>query len=100
MIILHRLSTHELPVPSRILSLSETIVLGFQTFQKTLDGVRETLVRSHLRHPSCVATACGHTEQCQEGQAGRLALVRHVRMVPDCAQLGGVGLGAVEIVAA
>lgn len=74
-VILHRLPTDEFAVPSRILSLPETIVLGFQTFEETLDGIRETLIGSHLRHPCGIATTCGHAEQRQEGQTGRLALI-------------------------
>lgn len=39
MVVLHRLSANELAISPRVLSLSETIVLSFQTFEQALDGV-------------------------------------------------------------
>jgi len=78
MVILYRLSANELAISPGILSLSKATVLGFQTFEQTLDGVGKSLVRSNLRNPCRVATACGHTEQCKQGQTRRLAFVRHV----------------------
>ena len=78
MVVLHRLSANELAISPRILGLSEAIVLSLQAFEQALDRVRKALVRSDLRNPCRIATAGGHAEQCEQGQSGRLALVRHV----------------------
>jgi hypothetical protein len=99
MIVPNWLPADEFTIPSRVLSLPETIVLGFQTFEQTLDGIREALIRSDLGNPCSIATAGRHTEQCQERQSRRLALIRHVGVITDCAQLGRVSLRTVQIVA-
>jgi len=39
MVVLYRLSANELAISPRVLGLSETIVLGFQAFEQTLDRV-------------------------------------------------------------
>jgi hypothetical protein len=85
MIVPHRLPANKLAIAPRILSLSETIMLGFQSFEQAFDGFGESFVRSDLRHPGCVAATCGNAEERQQGQPGWLAFVRYVGVVADCA---------------
>ena len=82
----HRFPTDEFPIPPCILSLSETIVLGLQSFKQAFDGVGKAFVRRDLRHPCRIATAFRNAEESQKSQSGWLALVGYVRVVADAAQ--------------
>jgi hypothetical protein len=48
MMILHRLTTHELPIAPGAICLWITIMLSVQSFQQLLDRLREAVIRSDL----------------------------------------------------
>jgi hypothetical protein len=48
MMILHRLTAHELPIAPGTICLWIAIVLSVQSFQQLLDWLREAIVRSDL----------------------------------------------------
>lgn len=98
MIRLNRLSTHKPAISRRLLCLREPAMLSPQTLEQLLDRLRQTLVGDDLRHPGRVAARGRHGEQRQDGDAGRLVLVRHVRVPARRGQFGGFVLCAIEVV--
>lgn len=78
---LDRLSAHVPAISARVVCLGEPVVLGAETFEQSLDWLREALVRNDLRGPASVATSGGERQQSQESDAWGLVLVRHVGVI-------------------
>ncbi len=77
----HGLAAHEAAVARGALGLREARVLGAQALEQLLDGLGQARVRGRLRRPGRVAARGRHRQQRQQRDAGRLVLVRHVRVV-------------------
>ena len=80
---LDRLAAHVLAVAAGALGLRDAAVHGAQALEQVLDRLAQAGVRRRLRRPGRVAAGGRDGEQREDGHAGGLVLVRHVRVVAD-----------------
>lgn len=78
---LDRLAPHVLAVAPGIFGLREPAVLRAQALEQRADRRRQALVGGRGRGPGGVAADGRDAQQSQDGDAGRLVLVRDVRVV-------------------
>ncbi len=78
------LPANKLSITLGAFGLGKPAMLSPESLEKGFDGLGEPLVRNRLRSPSRVSAGGRNREESQDGDAGRLMLVRHIRVVAHC----------------
>jgi len=78
---LHWLSSDELAISPRILSLRVPTMFRSQALKKFLDRLGEPLISSDLGDPACVAACSGDSEKCQDRDCRWLMLEGNIGVV-------------------